>query len=123
MILNITNRNDKVSPAVRDKISDWLNSSQDRYETITRAQVTFDKAVRQDSVEATIHVAGKEVFAKANGDNLYAALDSLSEKVDKQLAKIHQKKVIKKGSKKPEEPVPADPISEMDDEDTEYELN
>jgi len=121
MILNITNRNDKVSPAVRSKISDWLDSSQNRYDTITRAQVTFDKVVRQDTVEATLHVAGKEIFAKANGDNLYAALDSLSVKVDKQLAKIHDKKVDKKGSKKPEEPVAADPISEMDDDD--YELN
>lgn len=97
MILNITNRDNKVSADVRNKIESWLNDSQARYEVITSAQVTLAKAERQDEAEATLHIAGKEVFAKASGNNMYAALDSLCHKIDKQLNKIHQKRVHKKG--------------------------
>lgn len=93
MIVNITNRSSKVSADLRNRIEGWLNHSQERYEVITRAQVTLAKSERQDEAEVTLHVAGKEVFAKANGDNMYAALDTLGQKVDRQLAKIHQKRI------------------------------
>jgi putative sigma-54 modulation protein len=51
--------------------------------------------------EASIHIAGKDIFAKAEADNLYAALDALADKIDRQLDKIHQKHIGKKGSQKP----------------------
>ena len=31
MIINITNRHDKVSPAVRERIEAWLENSQERF--------------------------------------------------------------------------------------------
>lgn len=105
MIVNITNRNDnKVSDSLRERIECWLENSQDRYETITSAQVTIAKSEREGEakVEATVHVAGNDVFAKAEGANLYAALDALEDKIDRQLDKIHQKHVSKKGVQKPE---------------------
>lgn len=105
MNVNITNRKDhKVSDAVRDRVNDWLANSADRYETITSAQVTIEKSDERSAVvEASIHVAGNDVFAKAEAANLYAALDALEDKIDRQLDKIHQKHVNKKGVQKPEE--------------------
>lgn len=106
MIVNITNRNDeKVSDSLRERINAWLESSQERYEVITSAQVTIEKEEREQKVEATVHIAGNDVFAKAEGANLFAALDALEDKIDRQLDKIHQKHVHKKGTQKPAEPV------------------
>ena len=42
MIINITNRKNKVSDGVKEKIEAWLNDSQSRYDIITSAQVTLD---------------------------------------------------------------------------------
>lgn len=105
MNVNITNRNDsKVSDSLRDRINAWLESSAERYEAITSAQVTIEKSDERSAVvEATVHVAGKDVFAKSEAANLYAALDGLEDKIDRQLDKIHQKHVNKKGTQKPEE--------------------
>lgn len=105
MNVNITNRNDnKVSDSLRDRIQAWLEGSEERYETITSAQVTIEKSEeRVERVEAKIHVAGKDIFAKAEGANLYSALDALEDKIDRQLDKVHQKHVSKKGALKPEE--------------------
>ena len=100
MNIKITHRNAKVSDSIKDKINDWLASSQERYEVITSAHVILEKNDREDLAEATIHIAGKDVFAKAAADNLYAALDAMSDKIDRQLDKIHQKNVGKKGTNK-----------------------
>ncbi|WP_299176583.1 ribosome-associated translation inhibitor RaiA [uncultured Neptuniibacter sp.] len=101
MNIKITNRNAKVSDSVKEKVEAWLNNSQERYEVITSAHVIIEKNDREDIAEATVHIAGKDIFAKASADNLYAALDGLSDKIDRQLDKIHQKQVSKKGSQKP----------------------
>lgn len=108
MIINITNRNDKVSNGTKEKIEGWLQESQSRYDIITSAQVTLDKKDGHDEVEATIHAAGRDVFARATGDNLYAALNSLSDKIDRQLSKIRDKQQHKKGTHKISESLVSD---------------
>ncbi|EAR59524.1 ribosome hibernation-promoting factor, HPF/YfiA family [Neptuniibacter caesariensis] len=101
MNVKITHRNVKASDSIKEKVEGWLDSSQERYEVITSAHVILEKNDREDIAEATVHVAGKDIFAKASADNLYAALDSLADKIDRQLDKIHQKNVNKKGVQRP----------------------
>ncbi|MGB0467065.1 MAG: ribosome hibernation-promoting factor, HPF/YfiA family [Pontibacterium sp.] len=118
MIINITNRNDdKVADSLRERIQNWLESSQERYETITRAQVTIEKSERQEKVEATVHIAGNDIFAKAEGNNLFAALDALEDKIDRQLDKIHQKHVNQKGAQKPAVQTDDRDKDDLDEED------
>ncbi len=100
MIINITNRHDKVSPAVRERIEAWLENSQERFDIISSAQVTLDKSAHQEDVEATLHAAGREINAKASAENLYAALDALADKIDRQLEKLRDKQTHKKGTPK-----------------------
>jgi len=100
MIINITHRHDKVSPALREKIEGWLQHSQERFDMISSAQVTIDKADRLEEVEATLHAAGREINAKASAENLFAALDALASKIDRQLEKMRDKQTHKKGTQK-----------------------
>lgn len=121
MNINITNRNDKVSDSTREKIESWLHESQKRYNVITSAQVTIEKSNgKEEVVEATVHATGKDLFAKASHENLYAALDALSSKIDKQLAKIRDIQTNKKGTTKPAEES-AEVTSDDEDDDTDYE--
>ena len=115
MNINITNRNDKVSDATREKIEGWLHESQKRYNVITSAQVTIEKSNgKEEVVEATVHATGKDLFAKASHENLYAALDALSSKIDKQLAKIRDMQTNKKGTVRPESEA-SEPLTDDDD--------
>ncbi|WP_261844439.1 ribosome hibernation-promoting factor, HPF/YfiA family [Aliamphritea ceti] len=120
MNINITNRNDKVSDSTREKIESWLHESQKRYNVITSAQVTIEKSNgKEEVVEATVHATGKDLFAKASHENLYAALDALSSKIDKQLAKIRDIQTNKKGTTKPAEE--SAEVMPDDEDDTDYE--
>lgn len=114
MNIKITHRNAKVSEGIKEKVEAWLNNSQERYEVITSAHVILEKNDREELAEATIHIAGKDIFAKATADNLYAALDTLADKIDRQLDKIHQKNVNKKGAQKPMAQVEPEPEFESD---------
>ncbi|EPJ55517.1 MAG: sigma 54 modulation protein/ribosomal protein S30EA [Osedax symbiont Rs2] len=113
MIKNITPRNEKVSPAVKEKIEAWLKHSQERYDIINSAQITIDSMERSEAIEATLHTNGKEIYAKTTAPNLYAAIDSLTDKIDRQLTKAKEKMSSKKGGPRHLEPVP-EPISEAE---------
>jgi putative sigma-54 modulation protein len=41
--------------------------------------------------EATVHVAGADLFAHAESEDMYAAIDALADKLDRQLIKHKQK--------------------------------
>tara|TARA_R110001583_G_scaffold40725_1_gene129831 strand:+ start:992 stop:1339 length:348 start_codon:yes stop_codon:yes gene_type:complete len=101
MNIKINNRQGKVSPAIQAKIEAWLEASQDRFGEISTALVIIEPSEHQDEVEATLHIKGKDLFAKASGENLYVAIDALSDKIDRQLAKIKEKSTHKKGTPKP----------------------
>lgn len=100
MIINISNRQDKVSPAIRAKIESWLTHNQAHNDIISSVQVTLDKQGRQDRAEAILHAAGQEIVAHADGKNLYAALDALAAKIDRQLSKVRARQTHRKGTAK-----------------------
>ncbi|MCW8886117.1 MAG: ribosome-associated translation inhibitor RaiA [Motiliproteus sp.] len=99
MQLNISARHEaKVSESVREHIEARLHRTGDHYEKVTRMNVIVDKDAQNNIVEASFHINGKELFAKAVGDNLYAAIDALGSKVERQLIKAKEKQLRKKGA-------------------------
>ena len=55
--------------------------------------------------EATIHIAGGDLFAHADSEDMYAAIDLMMDKLDRQLVKHKEKaKDHHKGDKAPAVP-------------------
>lgn len=99
MQLNISARHEaKVSDSVREHIASRLHRPGDHYEQVTRMHVIIDKDAQRDLIEASFHLNGKELFAKAIADNLYAAIDALGDKVERQLRKAREKQTRKRGA-------------------------
>ncbi len=99
MQLNISARHEaRVSESVRAHIAARLQRQGDHYEKVTRMNVIVDKEAQLDMVEAAFHINGRELFARATGNNLYAAIDSLGDKVERQLTKAREKNAGKRGS-------------------------
>ena len=114
MQMNITARHDtKATDAIRQRIMAKLQKNESHFDHITNIQVTIDKEGSLDLAEATLHLdTGQEIFAKAKGDNMFSAIDSLSSKIETQLQKAKSKTQTRKGidkgmrimSEDPEEP-------------------
>ena len=99
MQMNITARHDtKATDAIKERIMAKLQKNESHFDHITNIQVTIDKDGNQDFAEATLHLdTGHEIFAKAKGDNMFSAIDSLSSKIETQLQKAKSKTQTRKG--------------------------
>jgi putative sigma-54 modulation protein len=91
MQLNISGHHLDITDAIRDYVVNKLSRLERHNDRITSTNVilSVDKLIQK--AEATVHVSGGEIFADAEHDDLYAAIDSLTDKLDRQLIKHKEK--------------------------------
>ncbi|MGD9662845.1 MAG: ribosome-associated translation inhibitor RaiA [Porticoccaceae bacterium] len=91
MQLNISGHHLDITDAIRDYVTNKLSRLEKHNDSITTTNVilSVDKLIQK--AEATIHVTGGELFANAEHEDLYAAIDSLTDKLDRQLIKHKEK--------------------------------
>ena len=85
MQLNISGHHVDVTDAMKSYVEEKLQKLERHYDHITNAHVILTVEKIQQRAEATVHISGAEVFADANCDDMYAAIDGLSDKLDKQV--------------------------------------
>jgi putative sigma-54 modulation protein len=91
MQINISGHHLDVTEALRDYVTSKLERLSHHHDRITSTNVilSVDKLIQK--AEATMHVSGKDIFADATHEDLYAAIDALSSKLDRQLIKHKEK--------------------------------
>jgi len=91
MQLTITGHHLEVTIPLKEYVESKLGRLQRHFDQITTTHVilTVDKMVQK--AEATIHIAGGDLFAHAESEDMYAAIDALADKLDRQLIKHKQK--------------------------------
>jgi putative sigma-54 modulation protein len=91
MQINISGRHVEVTDSMREYLTSKIERLTHHHDRITSTNVilSVDKLIQK--AEATIHVSGKDVFAEATNEDLYAAIDSLADKLDRQLIKHKEK--------------------------------
>ena len=91
MQLSITGHHIDVTSSLRSYVTTKLERVERHHDQITNVHVVLsvDKLVQK--AEATLHTSGAEIFADADSANLYAAIDSLAAKLDRQVIKHKQK--------------------------------
>lgn len=91
MQINISGHHFDLTPAVKDHVSHKFSRLSRHNDKITSTNVilTLDKLIHK--VEATIHISGKDLFANSEAEDLYIAIDLLTDKLDRQLIKYKEK--------------------------------
>ena len=91
MQMTISGHHLDITDPMRDYVTNKLSKLERHYEQITRVTVilTVDKLVQK--AEATVHATGADLFANAEHEDLYAAIDALSDKLDRQIIKHKEK--------------------------------
>lgn len=92
MNLKITGHHVELTPAIREYASNKLERVIRHFDHVTSVHIilSVDKLVQK--AEVTLHVKGKDIYADATDANLYAAIDLLSDKLDRQVVK-HKERV------------------------------
>jgi putative sigma-54 modulation protein len=87
MNLNIAGHHVEVTPAIRDYVTSKLDRVIRHFDSVTSAHVilSVDKLIQK--AEITLHVKGKDIYADSIDPDLYAAIDALIDKLDRQVVK------------------------------------
>jgi len=91
MNLNITGRHVEVTPAIRDYLSSKLDRVIRHFDNVTSVTVTLSVEKLKQKVDVTLHVRGKDIFVESEDADLYAAIDAMTDKLDRQVLKYKEK--------------------------------
>lgn len=97
MNLTISGHHLDVSPALKDYTTAKLDRVMRHFDQVVDINVLLSseklrEKERRKKAEVTLHVKGKEIFIEQCGEDLYAAIDQLIDKLDRQVCR-HKDKV------------------------------
>ena len=91
MQLNVSGHHVEVTPALREYVLTKFDRLERHSEHITNTDVTLIVEKLVQKAEAKVHVSGADIFANAESEDMYAAIDMLADKLDRQLIKHKEK--------------------------------
>ena len=91
MQINITGHHVDITPALRAYVEEKLERLERHCDNITNAHVILEIEKDRQKAEATINVSRGRVYADSEDENMYAAIDSLVDKLDRQIKKHKEK--------------------------------
>lgn len=93
MQINISGHHVELTPALKEYAEEKIKRLEHHFDLITRSDITLTVEKLVQKAECNIHVSGSDLHASAEDQNMYAAIDKLSDKLDRQLLK-HKEKLV-----------------------------
>lgn len=94
MQFNLTGKHLEITPALREYVDNMLSQLDNMSQLITSAQVTLLIEKHESIAEATLGIANNAtVHGDAKHEDMYAAIDLLGQKLEKQVQKIKEKQL------------------------------
>ncbi len=93
MQLNITGHHVDLTDSLKEYVSTKLEKLERHFDHISNVQVTLSVQKLRQIAEATLHISGADIHATAEQEDMYAAIDQLVDKLDRQILKHKEKNV------------------------------
>ena len=85
MQINITGHHLDVTPALRAYVTEKLQKLTRHFDQVTSINVILNVEKLQQQAEATVNAAGRTIFATDSATDMYASIDGLVDKLDRQV--------------------------------------
>lgn len=92
MQINITGHHVEVTDALREFVSEKIGKLKRHFDHVTNVHVILTVEGKQQKAEATVHASGADLFAQHDTEDMYASIDGLIDKLDRQIIK-HKEKI------------------------------
>lgn len=92
MQINLTGHHVDITDSLRDYVDNKFTKLERHFDHITNVHVILNVEKLNQKAEATVHLMGGEVFATSEHNDMYAAIDGLIDKLDRQVIK-HKEKI------------------------------
>lgn len=91
MQLNLTGHHVDITDSLHNYVTTKLERLERHFDHVTNVHVILSVEKLRQKAEATIHVTGNNLFADAENEDMYAAIDALVDKLDRQIKKHKDK--------------------------------
>ena len=91
MNLNLTGVHLDITPAIRAYVVAKMDRVNRHFDHVIDVNVVLSVDKLRQKVEANVHVRGKELHAEAVDSDMYAAIDALADKLNRQVLKHKEK--------------------------------
>lgn len=91
MQVDITGQHMDITDALRDHVNSKLEKVTRHFDQVINVHVVLNVEKLRHMAEATVSISGGQLFANAEDDDMYAAIDSLFDKLDRQAIKHKEK--------------------------------
>jgi putative sigma-54 modulation protein len=92
MQVNLTGHHVDITDSMRTYVDEKIAKLERHFDHVTNVHVILSVEKLNRKAEATVHIAGADVFADSVHEDMYAAIDGLIDKLDRQVLR-HKEKV------------------------------
>ncbi|PCH84062.1 MAG: ribosomal subunit interface protein [Piscirickettsiaceae bacterium] len=91
MQLSLSGHHVEITDAIRDYTTGKFEKIKRHFDKVIDVHVILTVEKLEQKAEATIQLNGNKIFAEDTQENMYAAIDSLVDKLDRQVRKHKEK--------------------------------
>jgi putative sigma-54 modulation protein len=93
MNLHLTGHHLDLTQAIRDYVASKMGRINRHFDHVIDVNVILSVEKLSKKVEANVHLSGKDIFCECTDEDMYAAIDLLADKLDRQIIKHKEKHV------------------------------
>ena len=91
MQINLTGHHIEITDSLREYVTSKFNKLERHFDNINNVHVVLNVEKVNRIAEAKMHLNGGEVFATSEHEDMYAAIDALIDKLDRQVIRHKEK--------------------------------
>jgi putative sigma-54 modulation protein len=92
MNLSLSGHHLEITPAIRDYVVSKLTRVTRHFDHVIDVTVVLSVDKLRQQVTANLHIRGKDIHAECVEADMYAAIDALADKLDRQVVKAKEKR-------------------------------
>ena len=92
MQINLTGHHVELTDSLRNYVNEKMSKLERHFDKVSNAHVILSVEKDSHKAEATVHMSGNDIFAVSQEPDMYASIDSMVDKLDRQVKK-HKEKI------------------------------
>ena len=98
MQISVTGHHIDVTQPLKSYVDSKFERLERHFDSVTNVHVILSVEKLRQKAEATLHINGASVFADSVHEDMYAAIDGLIDKLDRQVLKHKEKKTSRRNT-------------------------
>lgn len=97
MQISVTGHHVDITEALRNYVGTKFDRLERHFDNVANVHVVLSVEKLRQKAEAKLHMTGNQVYADAVHEDMYAAIDELIDKIDRQVIKYKEKLSERRG--------------------------